>query len=197
MKQTNPRLLQKLCESVYDSTWQNLLKPTWNFNTNLTYETRNWTEKKDWTWPQCQKAENPWPLFLNREGGGVFVIMIKATNHILYGSPELWSISYILLFYTSTARLIWSSRTPIQPPPPPPPKKYREMWEISGSQDAEYKDVTFWDIVPCSLEEVDRRFKGDLWWWRQCASPKRWPICTRLHGAISQKAAVFISENVP
>jgi hypothetical protein len=32
--------------------------------------------------------------------------------------------------------------------------------EISGSHGGEYEDDKFWDIMPCSLVEVDRRF-GD------------------------------------
>jgi hypothetical protein len=31
--------------------------------------------------------------------------------------------------------------------------------EISGSHGDEYEDV-FWDVAPCSLLEIDRRFSG-------------------------------------
>jgi hypothetical protein len=55
----------------------------------------------------------------------------------------------------------------------------------------------FRDIAPCSIVEVDRSFRctyglhrsDDA---RQYASPKRRSISTILHGAISQKAFIFI-----
>jgi hypothetical protein len=63
---------------------------------------------------------------------------------------------------------------------------------------ASMKISAFWDIVPCSLVRVDRRFRAPYclyhqspWWWRQYTSPKRESTPT-LHGAISQQALVFI-----
>jgi hypothetical protein len=51
------------------------------------------------------------------------------------------------------------------------------------------KMTAFWDIVLCSLVEVERRFRGVLaaspWWWRQEERLKHWPISTKLHGAVS------------
>jgi hypothetical protein len=49
--------------------------------------------------------------------------------------------------------------------------------------------TSFWDIAPCSLEEVDRRFRGaccliTLMMKAVCT----FEMYTRLHGAISQKA---------
>jgi hypothetical protein len=33
-------------------------------------------------------------------------------------------------------------------------------YEISGSHGGEYEDRAFWDVAPCSLVGVDRRFIG-------------------------------------
>jgi len=62
--------------------------------------------------------------------------------------------------------------------------------------------IAFFDIEPCSLVEVHRRFRGanylhhqgnDFWpWcWRQYANLKLRSTSTRLHGAISKKALAF------
>jgi hypothetical protein len=64
-----------------------------------------------------------------------------------------------------------------------------------------WKTAAFWDVAPCSLFEVDQRFRGAYcppssdvspWWWRQYASLKRRSALTRLHRTISQKAVIFI-----
>jgi len=55
--------------------------------------------------------------------------------------------------------------------------------------------TAFWDIVPCSLVEVDRCFRGAYWLHHQgddhapvwCQSTSM-----RLNGALSQKAVIFI-----
>jgi hypothetical protein len=47
--------------------------------------------------------------------------------------------------------------------------------------------TAFWDIELCSLVAVDRRFR--LW---QLAPLKRRSTSMKLHGAISQKAAIFL-----
>jgi hypothetical protein len=60
--------------------------------------------------------------------------------------------------------------------------------------------TVFWNVAPCSLVEIYRRFRGDYWvhrhpspwWWRQQALLKRRSISTRLHGATSQKTVIFM-----
>jgi hypothetical protein len=67
--------------------------------------------------------------------------------------------------------------------------------------------AVFWDIVPCSLVAIYRRFRGAYSLYHHGeeydagekvrldtgATPlKRRPISTRLHGATSQKAVIFI-----
>jgi hypothetical protein len=55
--------------------------------------------------------------------------------------------------------------------------------------------TAFWNIAPCSVVEVARRFRGmhclhhhsSPWWWRQHAPLKRRPTSRRLLGATSQK----------
>jgi hypothetical protein len=47
----------------------------------------------------------------------------------------------------------------------------------------------FWDIAPCSLVGVDRRFRGAYCLHHQGDESSPTPL--RLHGAISQKALVF------
>lgn len=37
------------------------------------------------------------------------------------------------------------------------------LWEISGYQATSVKMAVFWDIAPCSLVEIGRRFRGALW----------------------------------
>jgi hypothetical protein len=42
-----------------------------------------------------------------------------------------------------------------------PSVAYREEEdEISGSHGGEYEVYSFWDVAPCSLNGVDRRFRG-------------------------------------
>jgi hypothetical protein len=57
---------------------------------------------------------------------------------------------------------------------------------------ASMKITAFWDIIPCSLIEIDQRFRGashNLW--RQYAPLKHQSISMRLYTAISQKAIIF------
>jgi hypothetical protein len=65
----------------------------------------------------------------------------------------------------------------------------------------------FWNIEPCSLVEVHRRFGGayclhhhcnghSSHWWSQYAPLKRRSSLTRLHHKISQKAVIFILWNL-
>jgi hypothetical protein len=68
-------------------------------------------------------------------------------------------------------------------------------------------DMTvFWVVAPCSLV-VCRRFRGSCclhrqgdewspWWWRQQAPLERWFASTRLHGATTQKTAIFTLASV-
>jgi hypothetical protein len=65
------------------------------------------------------------------------------------------------------------------------------------------KVAAFWDTAPCSLIEVDRRFRGAYcprhqsllspspWWWWQNTPLKRRAASTTLDGAISQKALIW------
>jgi hypothetical protein len=46
--------------------------------------------------------------------------------------------------------------------------------------------TSFWDIALCRLVEVDRRFRADN------GPLKRRPASTTLHGALSQKATIFV-----
>jgi hypothetical protein len=59
---------------------------------------------------------------------------------------------------------------------------------------ANMKMRAFWGIAPCSLVVVDRCIRGAycLHQHRQFAHSKRRSTTTRLHGAISQKALIFI-----
>jgi hypothetical protein len=76
----------------------------------------------------------------------------------------------------------------------------RSKWWKSSDR---VKMTVLWNIAPCGLVEIDRRFRGAYclhqgevwspWWWRQCASLKRRYTSTRLHGAVSQKGVVFIA----
>jgi hypothetical protein len=61
------------------------------------------------------------------------------------------------------------------------------------------KMVVFWDVAPCSLVDIDRRFRevcclyhGRSNGLQGGASPKCRSISTRLHGAASQKRVIFI-----
>jgi hypothetical protein len=64
------------------------------------------------------------------------------------------------------------------------------------------KIIAFWDIAPCSLVEIDRRFRGVYCLhqgdglWRQYASLKRRSTSVRLHGAVFQKAIILIYQQV-
>jgi hypothetical protein len=61
-----------------------------------------------------------------------------------------------------------------------------------------FKLTVFWDVAPCSLVDIYRRFRGACCphpspdWWRQQAPLKHWSISSRLHGSISQKTVIFI-----
>jgi hypothetical protein len=61
---------------------------------------------------------------------------------------------------------------------------------------ASMKMAVFWVVVPCSLIEVYRRFRGTCCLhhqrWRQKLPLKRRKTSTRLHGAITQKTAIFV-----
>jgi hypothetical protein len=49
--------------------------------------------------------------------------------------------------------------------------------------------AVFWNVVPCSLVEIDRRFRDAC-----CLHhlpDDRWSIFTRLHGATFQKTVIF------
>jgi hypothetical protein len=48
------------------------------------------------------------------------------------------------------------------------------------------KITIFWDVAPCSLVEIERRFRG--------AFLKRPSVFTRLHGTTSQKTVIFIPD---
>jgi hypothetical protein len=65
------------------------------------------------------------------------------------------------------------------------------------------KITVFWDIAPCSLVEGDWRLRGACClhhqglhslpsWWRQYTPLKRCSTSMRLHGAVSQKAVIFM-----
>jgi hypothetical protein len=53
--------------------------------------------------------------------------------------------------------------------------------------------TTFSDVAPCSLVEIDQRFRGSY-----CIHHRggeRRSISARLHGAISHKAVIFAFKN--
>jgi hypothetical protein len=54
--------------------------------------------------------------------------------------------------------------------------------------------TVFWDVAPCCIVEVYRRFRGAYYLHLQGDELplKRREISTRLHGATSQKTAIFI-----
>jgi hypothetical protein len=55
------------------------------------------------------------------------------------------------------------------------------------------KMVVFWDVAPCGLVELDWCFRGGYCLCHQGdALLKYWSTSTRLHGATSQKAAIFV-----
>jgi hypothetical protein len=65
------------------------------------------------------------------------------------------------------------------------------------------KTLSFWNMAPCDLVEVDWCFRGAYclhlrgvssfpWWWRQYTLLKHWCAWTSLHGAVSQEAVTFI-----
>jgi hypothetical protein len=62
-----------------------------------------------------------------------------------------------------------------------------KLWDFLGSHGVGYEG--FWDIAPCSLAGVDRRFRPAYWRYRLDGgrSLKRRSAPTRLHGSISQK----------
>jgi hypothetical protein len=54
------------------------------------------------------------------------------------------------------------------------------------------KMTAFSDIALCSLVEVDRRFRGGYFIMSDNVPLKRRSASTRLHGAVSQKAVIFV-----
>jgi hypothetical protein len=62
------------------------------------------------------------------------------------------------------------------------------------------KMTAFWDRGPCSVVEVDRRFRDAYCLYHQGDEGdnmnKRRPTSTKLHGAIAQKAVTFILVTV-
>jgi hypothetical protein len=68
-----------------------------------------------------------------------------------------------------------------------------ELGEISGSHGGEYEDV-FWDVAPCSLVDVYRRFSGTsiITLMMEAASTCETSVTsTRLHGATFHKTVIF------
>jgi hypothetical protein len=63
--------------------------------------------------------------------------------------------------------------------------------EISGSRGGGYENDSLLGLAPCGIVNVNRRFRGVYWWRRKYAPLKHQSVSTRLHGAISQKAAIF------
>jgi hypothetical protein len=57
------------------------------------------------------------------------------------------------------------------------------------------KMAVFWVVSPCSLVDTDRRFTGTYYLHNQ-APLKRRSIHTRLHGATSHKAAIWVLDAV-
>jgi hypothetical protein len=82
------------------------------------------------------------------------------------------------------------------------------------------KSIIFWDMTPCSLSSFNRRFGGSfrlhlqgrrnkfknqqaskqvasclVWRWRRYVPPKRRLKLDRLHGVISQKMILFITND--
>jgi hypothetical protein len=60
--------------------------------------------------------------------------------------------------------------------------------EISGCLGYVYEDGCLLGFAPCSLVDTDRRFRGACCHRQQ---PDDSSVCTRLHGATSQKTAIF------
>jgi hypothetical protein len=60
------------------------------------------------------------------------------------------------------------------------------------------KTTAFWDVAPCTLMEVDRRFRGASCLHHQATNRplKRRSTSTRQHGAASQKAVIFVLAGV-
>jgi hypothetical protein len=56
--------------------------------------------------------------------------------------------------------------------------------------------VVLWNVAPCSLVDVDRRFRGPYRFHHQGgeAHLKSRSVCTRLHGATSQKTPIVTDE---
>jgi hypothetical protein len=75
--------------------------------------------------------------------------------------------------------------------------------EISRCLGGSMKITTIWVITSCSLDELDKRFRGayclhhqsDIylspWLWRQSALLESLSTSTRIHGAISHKTIIF------
>jgi hypothetical protein len=59
---------------------------------------------------------------------------------------------------------------------------------------ASMKITALWDVAPCSLVEIGRRFKGAMALRVEAVSRLKCPsLSARLHGATSQKEAIFIT----
>jgi hypothetical protein len=59
------------------------------------------------------------------------------------------------------------------------------------------KMAGLWVVAPCSLAEVNQRFRGPCclnqpWWWRQQGPLKRCWTSTRIHSATTQKTAILV-----
>jgi hypothetical protein len=50
--------------------------------------------------------------------------------------------------------------------------------------------TVFWLVTPCSLVEIDQRFRGTYCLYHQNSSP----VSTRLHGAVIQKTVILKSK---
>jgi hypothetical protein len=63
---------------------------------------------------------------------------------------------------------------------------------------ASMNTIACWEIAPCNILVVDRRFRGVYYLhyqgdgWRQYAPLKRRSTTRRLHGAIPQKVIIFL-----
>jgi hypothetical protein len=72
---------------------------------------------------------------------------------------------------------------------------------------ASMKIAVFWVVAQCGLVQVYRRsrdacclryqgYESSPWWWREKAPLKRRSTSIRLHGATTQKAAIFRDQVV-
>jgi hypothetical protein len=67
-------------------------------------------------------------------------------------------------------------------------------------QNKKLKMALFWDVAPCSLVDIDRRFRVPYYLNRYCdewlITLKRRSVPTKLHFATSQKTDIFIAVGV-